>query len=203
MPSLPGIIARSVLVPALSSPPPHPHPLPRAPSSSPVPAPACRGHGARPPGLFAALVWPPVPAWHGPDTACPPRCGARPSMAPYPGVARALRARTRPPPRLGPSPRGVHDATLARVLSHLPAARPLHSSTVVAPVLARPPSARSRHARPGLGRRGPDTARPQLAWSWCPCVAWPPYSWLGPGARPARPTRSVVPRRACDVPVYP
>jgi hypothetical protein len=132
------------------------------------------------PGAVHGPAWPPTLAWHG---LC----------------ARVLA----PPPRLGPSPRGVHDATLARVLSHLPAARPLHSSTVVAPVLARPPSARSRHARPGLGRRGPDTARPQLAWSWCPCVAWPPYSWLGPGARPARPTRSVVPRRACDVPVYP
>jgi hypothetical protein len=99
--------------------------------------------------------------------------------------------------------------------------RAVRPSVVPALRAARPLSRHGALARPRHACL--DAAPCTLPWRAAPCpgAAWPlrsaasahavvvplrgvaPCPWLGPGARPACPARRVVPRRACDVPVYP
>jgi hypothetical protein len=184
--------------------------LPDSPPPPPLaPRPAGRGawRAAPVPGVARpspSLTLSPLAAWrgaamalgrraaHGLCAACSPTA-ARPGLFPGPLLAqRAVR-----PARAVPRPtRGVP----------APARWVVRRGAAPAPGAACSRRVCAAYSRPAW--RGPCTARPRhgaasARVAMVPLRGVAPCLWLGPGARPARPTRCVVPRRACDVPVYP
>eukprot|EP00267_Zea_mays_P041734 XP_020393659.1 uncharacterized protein LOC109939755 [Zea mays] len=166
-------------------------------------------------------------AWRALASARSPPCARR---SPGPTRPWCLCVAVVPPRRAAMAQRGVCATRPRRALSRpwLPRRSSRHGALPPAlahvpvgssswpPVPARPwcPCAHGpcvaspRRGRGTPTRRGPCVARPRPGVASAHVVAVPlrgaaPCPQLGPSTQPARPVRRVVPRRACDVPVYP
>jgi hypothetical protein len=178
--------------------------LPPSPCSSFFP---CRGPAMAPrrgsrlcarPSPPGALPW--RAARHG--AACPWLPGValalRVARPPRPGVAWCARALLTA--RRGAAPCAAPARpTMVRRGAWPSAARPLRTRSrlpgAVRPLRGLELPVRGTSARPARGQHGVTPAQRGRGTTPCP--------WLGPNAWPAHPTRRVVPRRACDMPVYP